>query len=148
MYIYIYIYIYMLYMYVYIYMLYMYVYIYMLYMYVYIPIYSYICIPIPIRSYICIRIPIYIYTYICPHIPIDPMAWLNRKPWQDGRSSSLTAPNGPAQQRAITGALRLAGTPTGHVLHVVHGTNREKMWFKRQKNGNLQDLIDATFMYT
>eukprot|EP00435_Cladocopium_sp_Y103_P035571 s1052_g9.t1 len=42
---------------------------------------------------------------------------------QDGRSSSLTAPNGPAQQRAITGALRLAGANGAEITAVeCHGT--------------------------
>ncbi|CAK9097816.1 unnamed protein product [Durusdinium trenchii] len=42
---------------------------------------------------------------------------------QDGRSSSLTAPNGPAQQRAITGALKLAGAAGTDIAAVeCHGT--------------------------
>ncbi|CAE8630033.1 unnamed protein product [Polarella glacialis] len=42
---------------------------------------------------------------------------------QDGRSSSLTAPNGPAQQRAIRAALRDAGVAGGEQSAVeCHGT--------------------------
>ena len=35
---------------------------------------------------------------------------------QDGRSSSLTAPNGPAQQGVIRGALQAASLLPGHIL--------------------------------
>ena len=42
---------------------------------------------------------------------------------QDGRSSSLTAPNGPAQQGVIRGALQAASLLPGHILGLeMHGT--------------------------
>ena len=42
---------------------------------------------------------------------------------QDGRSSSLTAPNGPAQQAVIRQALRAAGAEAGAVAALqMHGT--------------------------
>ena len=42
---------------------------------------------------------------------------------QDGRSSSLTAPNGPAQQEVIRTALQMAGLKASEVSHVqLHGT--------------------------
>lgn len=42
---------------------------------------------------------------------------------QDGRSSSLTAPNGPAQQEAIRAALRFARESPTNVTHLqLHGT--------------------------
>lgn len=42
---------------------------------------------------------------------------------QDGRSSSLTAPNGPAQQRVLQGALAAAGLAPGQLAGLeMHGT--------------------------
>jgi 3-oxoacyl-(acyl-carrier-protein) synthase/acyl carrier protein/D-arabinose 1-dehydrogenase-like Zn-dependent alcohol dehydrogenase len=42
---------------------------------------------------------------------------------QDGRSSSLTAPNGPAQQEVIRTALQMAGLKASEVSHLqMHGT--------------------------
>ena len=42
---------------------------------------------------------------------------------QDGRSSSLTAPNGPAQQGVIRGALNAACLPPGSIVGLeMHGT--------------------------
>ena len=42
---------------------------------------------------------------------------------QDGRSSSLTAPNGPAQQGVLRGALQAAGLLPHHILGLeMHGT--------------------------
>ena len=42
---------------------------------------------------------------------------------QDGRSSSLTAPIGPAQQGVIRGALQAASLLPGHILGLeMHGT--------------------------
>ena len=42
---------------------------------------------------------------------------------QDGRSSSLTAPNGPAQQQAVGAALRDAGLGGGDLCTLqMHGT--------------------------
>lgn len=42
---------------------------------------------------------------------------------QDGRSSSLTAPNGPAQQRVLRGALEAAGSAPNDVFGLeMHGT--------------------------
>ena len=44
---------------------------------------------------------------------------------QDGRSSSLTAPNGPAQQAVIQAALSQAGVSAGGLcLLSMHGTGR------------------------
>lgn len=44
---------------------------------------------------------------------------------QDGRSSSLTAPNGPAQQRVLRGALQAAILLPEHVTGLeMHGTGR------------------------
>ena len=42
---------------------------------------------------------------------------------QDGRSSSLTAPNGPAQQEAMRMAMRFAGLAAAQITHLqMHGT--------------------------
>lgn len=42
---------------------------------------------------------------------------------QDGRSSSLTAPNGPAQQAVMRGALAAAGLEPGQIMGLeMHGT--------------------------
>ena len=42
---------------------------------------------------------------------------------QDGRSSSLTAPNGPAQQQVIRQALKAAGVESGAIAALqMHGT--------------------------
>jgi hypothetical protein len=42
---------------------------------------------------------------------------------QDGRSSSLTSPNGPAQQMCIRQALRRGGSSSGHISELqLHGT--------------------------
>jgi acyl transferase domain-containing protein len=45
---------------------------------------------------------------------------------QDGRSSSLTAPNGPAQQGVIRGALQAAGLLPAHIMGLeMHGTGQQ-----------------------
>ena len=47
---------------------------------------------------------------------------------QDGRSSSLTAPNGPAQQGVIRGALEAAGLLPGHISSLeMHGTGEQRI---------------------
>ena len=45
---------------------------------------------------------------------------------QDGRSSSLTAPNGPAQQGVLRGALAAAGLAPGALMGLeMHGTGEQ-----------------------
>ena len=49
---------------------------------------------------------------------------------QDGRSSSLTAPNGPAQQALIRAALASATVPAARVsLLSMHGTGGGGLWW-------------------
>jgi hypothetical protein len=57
-------------------------------------------------------------------LDVEPLAYLDGCECnQDGRSSSLTAPNGPAQSALISTMLSRAGVPSGHVaLMHLHGT--------------------------
>ena len=55
---------------------------------------------------------------------------------QDGRSSSLTAPNGPAQQGVIRGALEVAGLVPGHISGLeMHGTGEWQLLLLPERAG-------------